>query len=141
MTQYGFKGPLSSSSHNIYKLTIVDEYSCFFFTYPCPNVSSTTVMKCLDQLFTLWLSESHIHSDHGASFSITRTEKLSHTTESLPERQQFNTQQVMVNLHCNLQNSQRKLVLPDALHSIRLLLFTTSVNSTPYERLFGFQCC
>ena len=35
-------------------------------------------------------------------------------------------------------DSHWEMVLPDALHSIRLLLLT-SINTTPHERLFGFQ--
>ena len=63
-----FKGPLRSSSQNTYMLTIVDEYSCFPFAFPCPNTSSATVMKCLDKMFVLCDTPSYIHSDRGSSF-------------------------------------------------------------------------
>ena len=42
-----FKGPLPSSSRNMYILTIVDEYSHFPFAYPCPNMNSTTIINVL----------------------------------------------------------------------------------------------
>ena len=45
-----FKGPLSSSTPNKYFITIIDEYSRFPFVYPCSNISSQTVIKCLNQL-------------------------------------------------------------------------------------------
>ena len=48
-----FKGPLPTSSRNAYILTVVDEYSRFPFAFPCPNMHSSTVIKCLDQIFTL----------------------------------------------------------------------------------------
>ena len=77
-----FKGPLSSSSRNTYILTIVDEYSHFPFAFPCPNTNSTTVMKCLDQLFTLCGYPSYIHSDRGASFLSQELKKIiSHNGE------------------------------------------------------------
>jgi hypothetical protein len=45
-----FKGPLPTSSRNAYLLTVVDEYSRFPFAFPCPNMHSSTVIKCLDQI-------------------------------------------------------------------------------------------
>ncbi len=44
-----FKGPLPTTSRNAYILTVVDEYSRFPFAFPCPNMHSSTVIKCLDQ--------------------------------------------------------------------------------------------
>ena len=58
-----FKGPFKSTSRNTYMLTVVDEYSHFPFAFPCPNTLSSTVIKCLDQLFTLCGTPSYIHSD------------------------------------------------------------------------------
>ena len=65
-----FKGLLKSTSRNTYILTftVVDEYSRFPFAFPCPNTLSSTVIKCLDQLFTLCGTPSFIHSDRGTSF-------------------------------------------------------------------------
>ena len=63
-----FKGPLPSSTPNKYFLTIIAEYSRFPFVYPCSNISSQTVIKCLNQLFSLCGTPSYIHSDRGASF-------------------------------------------------------------------------
>ena len=48
-----FKGPLPYTSYNTYLLMVVDEYSRFAFAYPCPNTFTTTVIRCLDQLFAL----------------------------------------------------------------------------------------
>ena len=41
-----FKGPLPSSSHNRYLLTVVDEYSRFPFAFPCADVAAATVNTC-----------------------------------------------------------------------------------------------
>jgi hypothetical protein len=46
-------GPKLSATRNSYILTIVDEYSRFSFAIPCPNMSSDTVIRCLDNLFSL----------------------------------------------------------------------------------------
>ena len=46
-----FKGPLPSVSSNKYLLNIVDEYSRFMWAYPCQNVETKTVIKCLTDLF------------------------------------------------------------------------------------------
>ncbi|XP_067125073.1 uncharacterized protein [Centruroides vittatus] len=63
-----FKGPLPSKSRNRYHLTIIDEYSRFPFVFPCPDVSSSTVIKCLHKLFAIFGAPSYIHSDRGAAF-------------------------------------------------------------------------
>ena len=44
-----FKGPLPTTSRNAYILTVVDVYSRFPFAFPCPNLHSSTMIKCLDQ--------------------------------------------------------------------------------------------
>ncbi|GAA49990.1 hypothetical protein CLF_103896 [Clonorchis sinensis] len=38
-----FKGRLPSTTRNKYLLTVVDEYSRFPFTYPCPDIYGDTV--------------------------------------------------------------------------------------------------
>ena len=61
-----FNGPLPSATQNKYFLTIIDEYSRFPFVFPCPNISSQTVIKCLNQLFSLCGTPGYIHSDRGS---------------------------------------------------------------------------
>ena len=63
-----FKGPLPSATQNKYFLTIIDVYPTFPFVFPCPNISSQTVIKCLNQLFSLCGTPGYIHSDRGSSF-------------------------------------------------------------------------
>ena len=63
-----FIGPLQTTSCNAYLLTAVDEYSRFPFAFPCPNMHTSTVMQCLNQIFTLCDIPSYIHTDRGASF-------------------------------------------------------------------------
>ena len=63
-----FKGPLPSATHNKYLLTVVDEYSRFLFTIPCPDINSTTVINSLDMIFALCGMPNYIHSDRGPSF-------------------------------------------------------------------------
>jgi len=64
-----FKGPLPSRTRNAYMFVVVDEYSRFPFCFACPNMLSSTVVKCLDQLFSLCGMPSYIHSDLGRSLN------------------------------------------------------------------------
>ena len=61
-----FKGPLGSNSENQYLFTAVDEYSRFPFAFPCPDKSSNSVVKSLDQIFALCGYPNYVHSDRGA---------------------------------------------------------------------------
>ena len=62
-----FKGPIPSTS-NKYFLSIVDEFFPYPFAYPCPDLSTKTVIRCLTNLFSIVGLPSFIHSDRGASF-------------------------------------------------------------------------
>ena len=63
-----FKGPLPTNNKNKYFLNVVDEYSRFPFVFPCPDVSTPTVIKCLTSLFSLLGMPAYVHLDRGASF-------------------------------------------------------------------------
>ena len=63
-----FKGPLPSVTKNTYLLTVVDEFSRFPFAFPCPDMTATTIIKCLCQLFAIFGMPSYIHTDRGSSF-------------------------------------------------------------------------
>ncbi|XP_048577994.1 uncharacterized protein LOC125559879 [Nematostella vectensis] len=149
-----FKGPLPTSTHNPYMLTVVDEYSRFPFAFPCPNTHSSTVIKCLEQIFTLCGTPSYIHSDRGASlishelkeYLSARGIASSRTTPYHPigngQVERYNGiiwKAVQLALKSsNLPVTKWEQMLPDALHSIRSLL-CTSTNTTPHERFFNFQ--
>ena len=61
-----FKGPLKSTNRNIYFLNIVDEYSRFPFVFPCKDVSTQSVIRCLCELFSLFGMPAYVHSDRGS---------------------------------------------------------------------------
>ena len=63
-----FKGALPSVLRNVYMLTVVDEFSRFPFCFPCPNMSTQIVIKCLNDLFTLCGIPNYVHSDNAKSF-------------------------------------------------------------------------
>lgn len=149
-----FKGPLPSSTRNKYFLTVIDEYSRFPFVFPCSDLTSKTVIKCLQQLFTIFGLPNYIHSDRGSSFMSSELKDFllrlgvcsSHTT---PYNPQGNGQCERYNgviwntITLALKSKQKPLsmwesVLPDVLHSMRSLL-CTATNSTPHERLFNFE--
>ena len=149
-----FKGPLPSATQNKYFLTIIDENSRFPFVFPCPNISSQTVIKCLNQLFSSCGTPGYIYSDRGSSF-IPReikeylSQKGIATSRPAPYHPTGNAQceryneivwksvRLALKTH-SFPDSHCEMVLPDALHSIRSLL-STSINTTPHERFFGFQ--
>ena len=119
-----------------------------------PNISSQTVIKCLNQLFSLCGTPGYINSDRGSSF-ISReikeylSQKGISTSRTTPYHPTGNAQceryngiawksiRLALKTH-SFPDSHGKMVLPDALHSIRSLL-STSINTTPHERIFGFQ--
>jgi len=63
-----FKGPLPSNNGNKYFLNIVGEYSRFPFVFPCSDVSTTTVIKCLTTLFVLFGMPAYVHFEGEALF-------------------------------------------------------------------------
>ena len=148
-----FKGPLPTNNRNKYFLMVVDEYSRFPFVFPCPDVSTSTVLKCLTSLFSLVGMPAYIHSDRGASFIsrdlreylITKGVASSRTTSYNPEgngqAERINGvvwKAVTMSLKSkNLPLNNWQDVLPDVLHSVRSLL-CTATNETPHERFFGF---
>ena len=92
-----FKGPLPSNTPNQYMLTIVDEYSRFPFVYPCSNLTSQVVIKCLSQLFSIFGMPDYIHSDRGASFMSYELKQFLHdkgivTSRTTPFNPQGNGQ-------------------------------------------------
>ena len=149
-----FKGPLPSTTRNKFLLTIVDEYSRFPFAYPCSDISTKTVIGCLNNLFSLFGMPSYIHSDRGGSFMSSEfkeylTSKGIASSRTSPYNPQGNGQIEKYNgtiwkavqlaaSSKNIDICNWEILLPDALHSIRSLL-CTSTNTTPHERLFSFQ--
>ena len=149
-----FKGPLPSTDKNIYFLNIIDEYSRFPFAIPCADMTSATVIKCLCSVFSMFGMPSFIHTDRGSSlvskelreFLTSRGISCSRTTPYNPE----GNGQVEKGNHTiwravtlalkskGLSQGHWQEVLPDVLHSIRSLL-CTATNTTPHERMFGFQ--
>ena len=147
-----FKGPLpKGASNNSYMLTVVDEYSRFPFAFPCKDMTSETIIRCFNELFSLFGMPSYVHSDRGPSFMTLRlrtylTERgisMSRTTPYNPQGngqcERFNSiiwNAVKLALKSRqMELNQWELVLPDALHSIRSLL-STATNETPHERIF-----
>ncbi|XP_077969314.1 uncharacterized protein LOC144423026 [Styela clava] len=117
-------------------------------------MTSTTVIQCLSSLFSLVGLPEYVHSDRGRSFlSRDVTEFLARrgvaNSNSTPYHPTGNAQRERINQTLwktiklllasqKLPEAAWEIVLPDALHNVRSLL-CTSTNSTPHERLFGFQ--
>ena len=149
-----FKGPLPSISNNKYFLTVIDEYSRMPFAFPCSNINSSTVIKCLVELFSIVGYPDYIHTDRGASFMskelkdflFTRDIATSKTTPYHPtgnaQCEKYNGiiwKNIQLALMTQeLPTSHWESVLYEALHSIRSTL-CTSINTTPHERFFTFQ--
>nr|XP_039273884.1 uncharacterized protein LOC120347845 [Styela clava] len=148
-----FKGPLPSNNSNRYFLCVVDEFSRFPFAFPCPNVSTASVIKCLTQLFTTFGMPAFIHSDRGSAFMSQElcsflNDKGIATSRTTPYNPAGNGQVERFNgtiwngVKLALKSKRLSVqlwqeVLPDVLHSIRPLL-CTSTNETLHERVFKF---
>jgi len=63
-----FKGPLHWNSNNNYLLVVIDEYSRFPFVFPCRDMTTSTVIKCLDRLIALCGTAGIVHSDNDPAF-------------------------------------------------------------------------
>ena len=149
-----FKGPLQSSSKNKYMLTKVDEFSRFPFVFPCQDINSSTVIKCLCQLFAIFGMPSYVHSDRGSSLisedlkqsfngrgiATSRTSRYNPQGNGQCERYNgivWKAVTLALKTH-SLSISQWEEVLPDALHSICSLL-STATNCMPHEHMFTYQ--
>ncbi|XP_054287982.1 uncharacterized protein LOC129003710 [Macrosteles quadrilineatus] len=146
-----FKGPIPSATQNKYILTVVDEYSRYPFAFPCRDMTSSTVIEKLKEMFTIFGMPSFIHSDRGTSlmsdelksFLQTHGVASSHSSAYNPrgngQVERFNGtiwKTVMLALRTqDLPVKYWESVLPEALHSIRSLL-CTSTNTTPHELMF-----
>ena len=146
-----FKGPLPSVSKNKYLLTIIDEYSRFPFAFPCADMTATSVIKCLVQVFSIFGLPQYIHSDRGPQFMSQELKAFLHdkgiaTSRSTPYNPRGNGQVERLNSTIwkaitlslkskGLPTEQWEVALTDALHSIRSLL-CTETNMTPHERMF-----
>ena len=149
-----FKGPLPSITKNKYLLTMIDEYSRFPFAFPCQDMTSATVIKCHEEVFSMFGTASFVHSDRGPSFMSKDvkdylSEKGVATSRTTPYNPQGNGQVEKLNdtlwkaINVTLRGQGLPVthweeVLPQAPHSIRSLL-CTATNETPHERFFTFN--
>ncbi|XP_055883511.1 uncharacterized protein LOC106054065 [Biomphalaria glabrata] len=142
-----FKGPLTSVSRKRYLLTIIDEFSRFPFAFP--DMSSSTVVKCLNELFAVFGFPAYVHNDRVTEVQHFLHERGIGTSSTTPYSPRGNGQIERLNrtlwkaitlaLHSKeLYIAEWELVLNDALQSIRSLLCTSN-NRTPHERLLGFN--
>ena len=148
-----FKGPLPSNYKNKYFLNVIDEYSRFPFVFPCADVSTPSVIRCLSTLFSLFGLPAYVHSDRGSSFmshelrefltskgvATSRTSIYNPRGNGQVERYNGTIwKAIIMSLKSkNLPNESWQLFLPDVLHSVRSLL-CTATNETPHERFLGF---
>ena len=118
------------------------------------DMTATTIIKRLCQLFAIFGMPSFIHSDRGSSFMSEALRQFLlgrgiATSRTTPYNPQGNGQVERYNgiiwravslalKTRNLSTADWEYVLPDALHSIRSLL-SAATNCTPHERLFCYQ--
>ena len=149
-----FKGPLPTTNKNQYFLNIVDEYSRFPFVFPCANMTASTIINCLSQLFAIFGMPAYVHSDRGTSFmskelrnflssrGISCSRTTSYNPQGNSQVERYNGivwKAIITSLQTRkLPPSCWQVVLPDALHSIRSLLYTAT-NATLHERLFTYS--
>ena len=128
-----FKGPLPSNKKKVYFLNVIDEYSRFPFVFPCLDMNTSSVIKCLSLLFTLFRMPTFVHSDRGPSLVSHELRScltgkrvaVSRTTPYNPagngQVEKYNgTVWRAVTMACRSKNLPIKYwldILPDALHS------------------------
>jgi len=149
-----FKGPLQSNCNNNYLLVVIDEYSRFPFVFPCRDMTTSTVIKCLDRLFALCGTAGFVHSDNGPAFVskefktylfergiASSTSSVYHPSGNGQAEKTVGTVWKAIQLalkSLDLPPSHWEVVLEDVLHSMRSLL-CTATNTTPHERFFSFS--
>ena len=145
-----FKGPVPFK----YLQVIIDEYSRFSFIFPCRDMTTSTVIECLDKLFTLCGTPVFIHSDKRPAFtsneftSYLLQRRISSSKSSIYHpsgngQAERTVQTVRKTIELALKEAGLSIkhwetVLPDAPHCIRSLL-CTATNVSPHERFFNFQ--
>ena len=115
---------------------------------------SSTVLKCFNQLFSIFGMPAYIHSDRAPNLisreikdylfskgiATSRTSRYNPKGNGQVERYNgitWNAIQLALKTR-GLDTSQWEGVLLDALHSVRSLL-CTATNCTPHKRLFSYQ--
>ena len=121
---------------------------------PCSDIEAKTIIKKLCDLFSIFGTPAHVHSDRGQSFMSTDLRDFLHsrgiaTSRTTPYNPQGNGQCERYNgtiwktitlalKNHKLPSTYWEAMIPDALHSIRTLI-SVSTNCTPHERLFQYQ--
>ena len=77
---------------------VIDEYSRFPFVFPCPNILASTMVRCLNQLFSLCGMPSYVHSDNAKLFISKElkgflTKKVVITSKSSPNYPKGNSKE------------------------------------------------
>ena len=149
-----FKGPLPSATKNHYFLTVVDEFSRFPFIFPCSDISSRTVILCLNSLFSLFGFPAIVHSDNAKCFvskeiklflderGIASTHSSVYNPRGNSQCERFNGtiwNTIKLALRTRgLKITKWETVIPEALHSLRSLL-CTATNEIPHDRFLKFS--
>ena len=73
-----FKGKPPSVKSNKYNLTIVNDFSTFWFALACWNVETKSVVRKFCKLFSISKMPAYVHLDTGSSFMKTDLETFLH---------------------------------------------------------------
>ena len=149
-----FKGAIPSVTHNRYLFVAVDEYSRYVWAFPCSNMETKTVIRCLMEIFTATGIAGFVHSDRGPSLisselrtwftknGIAFSNSAKYNPRGNGQVERFNGvvwRSIQLSLRSKgLPDTYWEHALPDALHSQRSLL-CTATNCTPHERLYNFE--
>jgi len=118
-----FKGPLPSNNGNKYFLNIVGKYSRFPFVFPCSDVSTTTVIKCLTILFVLFGMPAYVHSEGSLGEKGIASSQTASNNGQVERYNGVVWKAVEMSLKSkNLHVKYWQDILPDVLHSIQSLL-------------------
>ena len=149
-----FKGPLPNTVGNYKYLFVgIDEYSRYPFAIPCRDMSSNTVIYCLESIFALVGPPSFLHSDNGTSLvskevkdflwmhgvASSNSTVYNPTGNSQVERYVGTIWKTIV-LNCGerrMSLNQWNKCVNVSLDNIRSLV-NTCTGKIPHDRMFGF---
>ena len=137
-------GPKSAArkTGNCYALTVIDEYSRFPFVFGIRTITSESIIACLRQLFSVFGCPAFVHPDRGSRFLSSEFDQfcsrngISHSRTTQYNGTIFKTVKCILHSR-NLGADMWESVLPEALATVRALLYT-STNESPHSRFFKF---
>ncbi|GFW21817.1 hypothetical protein TNCV_1235421 [Trichonephila clavipes] len=145
-------GPLATSSKNYkYILAVIDSFTKFVWLYPTKTTSTSEVIKKLDIQKTTFGNPRFLITDRGTTFTSDEFHtycseqniSLHHITTGLPRAngqvERINRTIILVLSKMSEDDPTKWFKQVPSLQEVLNSTFQRSINSTPFELLFGTQ--